>query len=74
MRLLLGFVACLLAFYDLLGYTTSLEQVDGDAAVKASVHLPIEHLLDNVVHYIMKKVVPWKAEKEVLGTVSSLLG
>jgi hypothetical protein len=66
MRLLLSFVACLLSFYDPLSYATSFEEINRQTAVVASVHLSVKDLLDNIVYYVMKKVVPWKAEKEVL--------
>lgn len=72
-RLLLSFVACLLSFYDPLGYATSFEEIDRQTAIVASVHLTIKNLLDNIVHYVVEKVVPRKAEKEVLWLLESYL-
>jgi hypothetical protein len=66
MRLFLGLVAGLLTLYNPLGYPSRLEKINCYGAVEASVHLAVEDLLNNIVHYIMKKVVPRKAEKEVL--------
>jgi hypothetical protein len=66
MRLFLGFVARLLTFYDPLGDPPCLEKVNRYRAIVASIHLSIEYLLDDVVNNIVEKVVPRKAEKEIL--------
>jgi hypothetical protein len=42
------------------------EQVKCQSTVVATIQRAVENLLDDVVHHIMKKVVPWEAEKKVL--------
>lgn len=66
MSLLLSLVARLLALDDAFGDSACLEQVDGQRSVVAMLHLAVENLLYNIVHNIVEKVVPRKAEEEVL--------
>jgi hypothetical protein len=35
-------------------------------SVVSTVHLPVEDLLNNIIHNIVQEVVPWEAKEEVL--------
>jgi hypothetical protein len=43
-----------------------LEKVDGQRSIVAVFHLAVKHLLYDVVHNVVKEVVPREAEEEVL--------
>ncbi len=53
-----------LAVDDLVGDVGGLEQADGERRVEAPVHRAVEDLLDDIVHHIVKKVIPRVPEEE----------
>ena len=65
-RLSLGLrlVAAPLALDYGVGHVGGLEEGDSERPVVASVHGSVEDLLDNVVHHVMKEVVPRVLEEE----------
>lgn len=69
-RLGLSFIAGSLAFDDSVGDLAGLKEVDREGSIVASGHLAIENLLHYIVYDIVKEVVPWEAEEEVLSNIS----
>jgi hypothetical protein len=55
-----------LAFYNALSDAPCLKQVNGQASVIAALHKAVEHLLNNIIHDVVQKVIPRETEEEVL--------
>lgn len=66
----LGLITALLPFNNRGSDPSGVKYIDSECPVVATLHGPIEDLLNHIVNNIVKEVVPWETEEEALSMVS----